>query len=109
MGRRVPATAPARRPAEHRRVETHRRVEEASHICRERALCARLNASRTLGGEDQGPEETEASWSFSDRPAPSARILVLAGGLGASRRCPPRADESYELTEFVPDVLRQFC
>ena len=101
--------APARRHAEHRRAETHQRVEEASHICRERALYARLNASRTLGGVETG---TRVNGSILELLGP-AGAASEDPGLCGRRRCipkvPPRANESYELCKFVTDVLRQFC
>ncbi len=80
----VSAAAPARCLAGHRKARAHQWVEEASRICREKALYARMSASRAVGAYRYWPKGLEASWSFSDRSAPPVWILASAGGPGVS-------------------------
>ena len=82
----VSAATSARRLAGHRKARAHQWVEEASHICREKALYARMSASRAVGAYRYWQKGPEASWSFSDRPVPPVWILASAGGPSASWR-----------------------
>ncbi len=45
----VSAAAPARCLAGHRKARSHQRVEEASYICREKALYARVSVAMAVG------------------------------------------------------------
>jgi hypothetical protein len=80
----VSAAASARCLAGHRKARACRWVEEASHICHEKALYARMSVSRAVGAYWYWLEGPEALWSFSDRPVPPVWILVSAGGPSAS-------------------------
>ena len=84
MNHPVSAAAPARRRAGHRKARAHQWVEEAPHICREKALYARISASSAVGAYRYRPEGPEATWSFSDRPVPPVWILASAGSPSAS-------------------------
>lgn len=86
MNHPVSAAAPARCLAGHRKARAHQRFEEASHIFRQKALYARVSATRAVGELGYWPERPEASWGFSDRPAAPVWILAFAGGPGASWR-----------------------